>query len=51
MGGLAGIPFVGKVGFGAFYAHIPKDGNLLILFAPHVGIAPDGEIGKFQREN
>jgi hypothetical protein len=47
MGGLAGIPFVGKVGFGAFQAHIPKDGNLFILFAPHVGIAPDGEIGKF----
>lgn len=49
MGGLGGIPFVGKVGFGACEAHIPKDGNLFILFAPHVGIAPDGEIGKFKR--
>ena len=51
MGGLGGIPFVGRVGFGAFQAHIPKDGHLVILFAPHVGIAPDGTIGKFHREN
>ena len=42
MGGLGGIPFIGKVGYSAFSAHIPKDGNLFILFAPHVGIAPDG---------
>ena len=51
MGGLAGIPFVGKVGFGAFQSHIPKDGNLFILFASHVGIEPYGEIRKLQREN
>lgn len=47
MGGLAGIPFIGKVGYGAFSAHIPKDGNLIILFAPHVGIAPDGTVGTY----
>jgi len=45
MGGLGGIPFIGKVGFGAFAGHVPKDGNLFILFAPHVGVTPDGVIG------
>jgi len=50
MGGLGGIPFIGKVGFGAYSAHIPKGGNLFIFFAPHVGVTPDGEIGKYARE-
>lgn len=49
LGGLAGIPFTGKGGFGAFSAHVPEDGNLLILFAPHVGISRDGIIGKITR--
>ena len=42
MGGLGGIPFVGKVGYGAFTAHMPSNGNLVILFCPHVGVSPDG---------
>jgi hypothetical protein len=50
MGGLGGIPFIGKVGFGAFSAHVPKGGNLFIFFAPHVGVTPDGKIGKYARE-
>ncbi len=50
LGGLAGVPFVGKTGFGAFSHHCPEDGNLFILFAPHVGISPNGEIGKYARE-
>jgi len=50
MGGLGGIPFIGKVGFGAFAGHVPKDGNLFILFAPHVGVTPDGVIGRFARD-
>ena len=49
MGGLGGIPFIGKVGFGAYCAHVPRGGNLFILFAPHVGITPDGTIGKYAR--
>jgi len=49
MGGLGSLPFIGKVGFGAFAAHIPKDGNLMILFGPHVGIGPDGTLGDFKR--
>lgn len=50
MGGLAGIPFAGKTGFGAFSSHVPDNGNLFILFAPHVGITPDGEFGMYARE-
>ena len=50
MGGLGGIPFVGKVGYGAFTSHIPAGGNLVIMFAPHVGVTPDGEFGKYKRE-
>ncbi len=46
MGGLGGLPFVGKTGFKAYSHHVPHDGNLFIVFAPHVGIADDGLIGK-----
>ena len=42
MGGLAGIPFIGKVGYNAFISHMPAGGNLVILFSPHVGMTPDG---------
>ena len=49
MGGLAGVPFIGKVGFGAFTAHVPKGGNLVILFSPHVGITPEGDFGQYHR--
>jgi hypothetical protein len=50
MGGLGGLPFTGSTGFGAFAAHVPTDGNLFIVFAPHVGIGPDGEVGKYLRD-
>jgi Limiting CO2-inducible proteins B/C beta carbonyic anhydrases len=50
MGGLGGLPFVGKTGFNAYAQHVPKEGNLFILFAPHVGLSPDGQIGKYARQ-
>jgi len=50
LGGLAGIPFAGKSGFGAYLHHVPDNGKLLIIFAPHVGIGPDGKIGALQRD-
>eukprot|EP01029_Cantina_marsupialis_P018008 TRINITY_DN4088_c0_g1_i1.p1 TRINITY_DN4088_c0_g1~~TRINITY_DN4088_c0_g1_i1.p1 ORF type:complete len:235 (+),score=93.09 TRINITY_DN4088_c0_g1_i1:64-768(+) len=43
-GGLGGIPFVGKTGFGAFSHHIPDDGNALIIYASHTGIC-EGDVG------
>eukprot|EP00931_Biecheleriopsis_adriatica_P047198 TRINITY_DN2717_c0_g2_i2.p1 TRINITY_DN2717_c0_g2~~TRINITY_DN2717_c0_g2_i2.p1 ORF type:complete len:710 (-),score=110.00 TRINITY_DN2717_c0_g2_i2:111-1940(-) len=45
MGGISGAPFVGKTGFGAFSSHVPDDGNIIILYGPHVGISATGEIG------
>lgn len=51
MGGLAGIPFTGKVGFGAFSHHVPEnDGHCAILMAPHIGIDDDGKFGAYHRE-
>eukprot|EP00746_Dinoflagellata_sp_MGD_P155467 gnl/MRDRNA2_/MRDRNA2_85394_c0_seq1.p1 gnl/MRDRNA2_/MRDRNA2_85394_c0~~gnl/MRDRNA2_/MRDRNA2_85394_c0_seq1.p1 ORF type:complete len:573 (-),score=104.05 gnl/MRDRNA2_/MRDRNA2_85394_c0_seq1:326-1894(-) len=49
LGGIGGAPYAGKTGFGAFSAHVPDDGNVLVLFGPHVGITADGEIGKCLR--
>lgn len=50
LGGLAGMPFCGKTGWGAFSSHTPSNGNILILFAPHTGIGSDGTIGRLQRK-
>ena len=54
LGGLGGIPFSGKTGFGAYASHVPDDGNIFILFAPHCGVAADAEgisvCGKIHRE-
>ena len=33
LGGLAGLPFTGKTGFGVFTAHVPDGGNLFVLQA------------------
>lgn len=49
LGGLAGIPFTGKTGFGAYAAHVPDDGHLFIMFSPHVGISESLQLGKFTR--
>merc|ERR1711920_1216308 len=51
MGGIGGAPFVGKTGFGAFSHHVPDDGNVFILFGPHIGFSPSGEAGKFLRHH
>ena len=50
MGGLAGIPFIGKVGYNAFTSHMPEGGNLVVLFAPHVGCSPEGDLGSYLRD-
>ena len=51
LGGLAGVPFVGRAGFGAMSHHVPEGGKMVIVFAPHVGIVDDGTIGKIKRDN
>jgi len=50
MGGISGVPFSGKTGFAAFSHHVPDDGNILVLFGPHVGISLAGELGKCERK-
>ena len=49
MGGIGGCPYVGKEGYEVLLSHIPDDGNVVILFGPHVDISPEGEVGKFSR--
>jgi len=49
LGGLGGIPFVGKSGFGAFLSHVPSQGRVVILYGPHVGISNEGVVGKVER--
>lgn len=44
------MPFTGRTGWGAFSSHTPKNGNICVLFAPHVGIDKDGNVGKVSRE-
>lgn len=46
LGGLAGLPFNGKPAWDTFISHIAEDGHIMIMFAPHVGINSEGEIGK-----
>ena len=50
LGGLSGFPFAGNTGFGAMAAHIPDNGNCLLVYGPHVGISKDGVIGKVERQ-
>uniref|UniRef100_A0A7S4T8T0 Limiting CO2-inducible protein B/C beta carbonyic anhydrase domain-containing protein n=1 Tax=Alexandrium monilatum TaxID=311494 RepID=A0A7S4T8T0_9DINO len=49
LGGIGGAPYVGKTGFGAFSHHVPDDGHVVVVFGPHIGISPTGELGKFLR--
>jgi hypothetical protein len=48
-GGLAGYPFVGSVGLGAFASHITDTGGLFISSTPHIGVTSDGQIGRQYR--
>jgi hypothetical protein len=49
LGGIAGFPFGGAMAFGAMARHIPTDGQVIIVYGPHVGIDYDGVVGKVNR--
>ena len=49
LAGLAGYPSAGKTGMEAFSAHVEESGHHFILFAPHIGISQDGELGVVRR--
>ena len=50
LGGLAGFPFAGNIGFDTMAKHIPDDGFCLIVYGPHIGITKDGVFGKVERQ-
>jgi len=49
LGGLGGIPFAGEAGMDDLLSHAPKDGRVVILFAPQVGISKDGKLERVER--
>jgi hypothetical protein len=49
LGGLGGLPTAGIAGFNSFYKNRPDDGNLLILFGPHIGVDNLGRLGHARR--
>lgn len=49
LGGLAGIPFTGKTGWGAFTHHVPDSGNIFAMYGPHVGVDNKGKVGSVHR--
>jgi len=49
LGGIGGAPYAGRTGFTAFSHHVPENGNLLILFGPHIAVSNQGELGKYMR--
>jgi hypothetical protein len=50
-GGLAGYPFVGSVGFGAFASHVATTlgGTLFVTSMPHIGVTEEGSSGRMLR--
>lgn len=50
LGGLAGFPFAGNIGFTTMSGHVPDGGFCLLVYGPHVGITRAGEIGKVERK-
>jgi len=49
LGGLGGIPFAGMTGVSDMLSHAQKDGRVLIIFGPNVGISKDGKVGLVER--
>lgn len=50
LGGISGLPFIGKTGLLAFASHIPTNGGAFILYGPHIGVTNDGTLGIIRRE-
>ena len=50
LGGLGGLPFTGKTGWKAMSSHVPENGNIVVLFAPHIGLDYEGNVGQVYRK-
>ncbi|MEZ5239599.1 MAG: hypothetical protein R2716_11880 [Microthrixaceae bacterium] len=49
LGGLGGIPSLGRTGWGACLSHVPDTegrGKLLVIGASHIGVRHDGSLGE-----
>lgn len=54
LGGLGGVPSLGRTGWGACLAHVPDTVDrpkLLVIGATHIGLGPDGTPGHNLRRN
>lgn len=54
LGGLGGLPSLGRTGWGACLSHVPGRGgrgHLLVLGLPHVGVDPEGNLGASLRRH
>ena len=52
LGGLGGVPVLGRTGWGACLSHVPEDagrGKLLVFGLPHLGLGPRGSVGESLR--
>jgi len=49
LGGLAGFPFAGNIGFETMALHMPDDGFCFLVYGPHVGITREGVVGSVER--
>jgi hypothetical protein len=45
LGGLGGLPFTGTTGWKAMSSHVPENGNIVVLYAPHTGLDYQGKVG------
>src|SRR5438034_242895 len=45
LSGLAGFPFTNSTGMSAYSSHAPENGNLFIIYCPHIGISKDNILG------
>jgi hypothetical protein len=54
LGGLGGVPSLGRTGWAACLSHVPSRGgrgHLLVFAFPHIGIGPDGTLGQSLRRH
>ena len=49
LGGLGGLPFVGKTGMSAFAHHVPDGRTAFIFYGPHIGVTLEEQLGSMYR--
>jgi len=49
LGGLAGFPFTGNAGWAQLIDQVPDNGNIFVLYGPHMGVDAEAKFGKVRR--